>query len=216
REETENALIDLHFLGIHNVLAVRGDPERSQKEFIAEPDGHTHAVDLVRQIIDLNHGRYLDEELQNSTATNFCVGVAGYPEKHAEAPNQHSDLRHLKEKVDAGANYIVTQLFFDNSKFFDFVDRCRAAGITVPIVPGLKPIAVKSHLIGLPKTFHIEIPDELVHLVEQCKSNREVRQVGVEWAITQTKDLIRAGVPAVHFYTMGNPDNICQIARACF
>lgn len=216
REETENALIDLHFLGIHNVLVVRGDPERSQKEFISEPDGHSHAVDLVKQVIALNQGSYLDEELQNSTATNFCVGVAGYPEKHAEAPNFQSDLRHLKEKIEAGANYIVTQLFFDNRKYFDFVARCRAEGITVPIVPGLKPIALKSHLQGLPKTFHVEIPDELVQEVERCKTNKEVRQAGVEWAIAQTKELIAAGVPAVHFYTMGKSDNIGQIARACF
>lgn len=216
REETENALIDLHFLGIHNVLVVRGDPERSQKEFIPEPDGHSHAVDLVKQVIALNQGSYLDEELQNSTATNFCVGVAGYPEKHAEAPNFQSDLRHLKEKIEAGANYIVTQLFFDNRKYFDFVARCRAEGITVPIVPGLKPIALKSHLQGLPKTFHVEIPDELVQEVERCKTNKEVRQAGVEWATAQTKELIAAGVPAVHFYTMGNSDNIGQIARACF
>lgn len=216
REETENALIDLHFLGIHNVLVVRGDPERSQKEFIPEPDGHPHAVDLVKQIVALNQGRYLDEELQNSTATNFCVGVAGYPEKHAEAPNFQSDMRHLKEKIEAGANYIVTQLFFDNRKYFDFVDRCRAEGITVPIVPGVKPIALKSHLQGLAKTFHIEIPDELVQEVERCKTNKEVRQAGVEWAIAQTKELIAAGVPAVHFYTMGKSDNIGQIAKACF
>lgn len=216
REETENALIDLHFLGIHNVLVVRGDPERSQKEFIPEPDGHAHAVDLVKQIIDLNHGRYIDEELQNSTATDFCVGVAGYPEKHAEAPNFQSDLRYLKQKIDAGANYIVTQLFFDNRKFFEFVEHCRAAGITVPIVPGLKPIALKSHLQGLPKTFHIEIPDDLVREVEKCRTNKEVRQVGVEWATAQTKELVAAGVPAVHFYTMGKSDNIWQIARECF
>lgn len=216
REETENALIDLHFLGIHNVLVVRGDPERSQKEFIPEPDGHAHAVDLVKQIIDLNHGRYLDDELQNSTATNFCVGVAGYPEKHAEAPNMKSDIRHLKEKINAGANYIVTQLFYDNKKYFDFVDLCRAEGINVPIIPGIKPIALKSHLQGLPKTFHIEIPDDLVREVESCNSNKDVRRVGVEWAIAQTKGLIAAGVPAVHFYTMGKSDNIHQIAKACF
>ncbi|MDO9510525.1 MAG: methylenetetrahydrofolate reductase [Bacteroidales bacterium] len=216
KEETENALIDLHFLGVHNVLAVRGDAERSQKEFIPEPDGHSHAVDLVKQIIALNEGNYLDEDLQNSTATNFSVGVAGYPEKHSEAPNMLSDIRYLKQKVDAGASYIVTQLFFDNQKYFDFVKLCRDNDIHVPIIAGIKPISLKNHLQVLPKIFHTEIPDELVREVEKCKDNKAVRQVGVEWGIRQSRELIEVGVPAVHFYTMGKSDNIYQIARACF
>jgi methylenetetrahydrofolate reductase (NADPH) len=216
KEETENALIDLHFLGVHNVLAVRGDAERSQKEFIPEPDGHSHAVDLVKQIIALNEGNYLDEDLQNSTATNFSVGVAGYPEKHSEAPNMLSDIRYLKQKVDAGASYIVTQLFFDNQKYFDFVKLCRDNDIHVPIIAGIKPISLKNHLQVLPKIFHTEIPDELVREVEKCKDNKAVRQVGVEWGIRQCRELIEVGVPAVHFYTMGKSDNIYQIARACF
>lgn len=216
KEETENALIDLHFLGIHNILAIRGDAERSQKTFIPDPDGHPHAKDLVKQIIDLNQGKYLDEDLQNSTPTNFCVGVAGYPEKHAEAPNMLSDLRYLKEKVDAGASFIVTQMFYDNSKFFSFVEVCRNMGITVPIIPGIKPISVRQHLQILPRTFHIELPDDLVRAIEKCSNNAEIRQVGVEWAIAQSRELIAAGMPAVHYYTMGNSDNVYQIAKACF
>jgi methylenetetrahydrofolate reductase (NADPH) len=216
KEETENALIDLHFLGITNVLAVRGDPEKSQKEFIAEPDGHAHAVDLVKQIMDMNRGKYLDGELQNSTATDFCVGVAGYPEKHMEAPNMRSDLKYLKQKIDAGAQYIVTQLFYDNAKYFDFVKRCREEGINVPIIPGLKPISLLSHLQTLPKIFSIDIPEALQIEIEKCTSNQAVRQVGVEWAIQQTRELISARAPVIHFYTMGKSDNIYQIARECF
>ena len=216
KEETENALIDLNFLGIHNVLAVRGDPERSQKVFIPEPDGHAHTLDLVKQIVAMNHGRYLDEELRDTSPTNFCVGVAGYPEKHPEAPNFDSDIRFLKMKIEAGASYIVTQMFFDNRHYFEFVNRCRQQGITVPIVPGLKPLSIRQHLSILPRTFGIDLPDELVREVEKCTDNQQVRQVGIEWAIKQTRELIAWGAPAVHFYTMGKSDNVYQIARQCF
>ena len=216
KDETENALIDLHFLGINNVLAVRGDAERGMKSFQADPQGHGYAVDLVRQIVDLNNGKYLDEDLENATATDFCIGVAGYPEKHSESPNYESDIRYLKQKVNAGADYIVTQLFFDNQVFFDFVDRCRKAGILVPIVAGIKPLSVRSHLQILPKTFGVSIPDTLVKEVEACKDNKAVRAVGIDWATQQTLELIKHDIPAVHFYTMGKSDNIKAIAKRCF
>lgn len=216
REETENALIDLHFLGIKNLLVVRGDAQPSMKYFQAEPGGHSHALDLVKQIGDLNKGIYLEEDLLNSTPTDFSIGVAGYPEKHIEAPNMESDLKYLKMKIDAGAEFIVTQMFFDNSKFFDFVDRCRAAGITVPIIPGLKPISSLGQLNTLPQTFNIDLPDDLVKEVQKCSNNQQVREVGAEWAISQSKELVSRNSPAIHFYTMGRADNIVKIARAVF
>jgi methylenetetrahydrofolate reductase (NADPH) len=216
KEETENALIDLHFLGVDNLFVVRGDPEKSQKHFIPEPDGHEHSIDMVKQIINLNKGIYLDDELLNSTPTDFCIGVAGYPEKHIEAPNMSSDLTFLKNKIEAGAEYIVTQMFFNNEKYFDFVKLCRSMGINIPIIPGIKPIAVKEHITHLPKTFNIDIPDALVKEVEKCTDNRQARQVGVEWAIMQAKELVSAGVPVLHFYTMGKSDNIKKIAQNIF
>jgi methylenetetrahydrofolate reductase (NADPH) len=216
REETENALIDLHFLGIKNLLVVRGDAQPSMKYFQAEPGGHSHALDLVKQIGDLNKGIYLEEDLLNSTPTDFSIGVAGYPEKHIEAPNMESDLKYLKMKIDAGAEFIVTQMFFDNSKFFDFVDRCRAAGITVPIIPGLKPISSLGQLNTLPQTFNIDLPDDLVKEVQKCSNNQQVREVSAEWAIAQSKELVNRNSPAIHFYTMGRADNIVKIARAVF
>lgn len=216
KEDTENALIDLDFLGIENVLALRGDAVKGETYFIPEGDGHKYASDLVKQIYELNEGIYLDEELQNKTPSNFCVGVAGYPEKHFEAPSLNNDIANLKRKIDAGAEYVVTQLFYDNQKFFDFVDKCRAAGIDVPIVPGLKPIATKKHLSVLPHFFHVDLPDELIKAVADCKDNQEARQVGVEWAIQQSKELKAAGVPAIHYYSMGKVDNIHAIAREVF
>lgn len=216
REETENALLELHFLGIRNVLIVRGDPDKSTKTFVPEENGNNYAIDLVKQVMDLNQGKYLDDDLMNSTKTCFSVGVAGYPEKHPEAPNMRSDLAYLKEKIDAGAEYVVTQLFYDNQKFFSFVDECRKAGITVPIVPGLKPISVLSHLNILPKTFYIEIPEALEKEAKKCKTNDEIRQVGIEWAIMQSKELVAAGVPVVHYYTMGKSDNTRKIVEAVF
>lgn len=216
QQETEDGLIDLNFLGINNVLALRGDAPRNVKSFVNENGGHVHAFDLVSQISRLNKGIYTEEDLLLPSPTDFCVGVAGYPEKHSESPNIESDLQHLKEKVDAGADYIVTQLFYDNSKYFKFVERCREIGITVPIIPGLKPISIKNHLTVLPSIFSIDIPMELVKEVEKCKDNAQVRQVGVEWAIKQSKELMKFGVPALHFYTMGKSDNICNIAKAIF
>ncbi|MDP4291751.1 MAG: methylenetetrahydrofolate reductase [NAD(P)H] [Bacteroidota bacterium] len=215
-QETEDGLIDLHFLGIDNVLALRGDPPKNEKAFVNESGGHVHASDLVHQISRLNKGIYLEEDLLHPTPTDFCVGVAGYPEKHSESPNMETDLMHLKEKVDAGADYIVTQLFFDNRKFIKFVEQCRAIGIKVPIIPGLKPLSVKNHLNLLPGVFSIDIPMELVQEVQKCKDNTQVREVGIEWAIAQSKELMQFGVPALHFYTMGKSDNVCKIAKAIF
>ncbi len=216
REETEDALIDLNFLGIDNVLALRGDAEKGAHGFMPEPGGNKLAVDLVKQVNDLNHGKYVDPESTNIQKTDFCIGVAGYPEKHSEAPNLETDLMSLKAKVDAGADYIVTQMFFNNAKFFEFVEQCRAIGITVPIIPGLKPISLKKHLTMLPQIFHIDLPQDLVDAVNRCKNNEEVRQVGVEWGIAQSKELKAAGVPVLHYYTMGKPDNIEKIVKEVF
>jgi methylenetetrahydrofolate reductase (NADPH) len=216
KEETENALIDLHFLGVKNLLVVRGDPQASMKYFQPEPGGHSHALYLVKQIQNLNKGIYIEEDLLNATATDFTIGVAGYPEKHIEAPNMETDLLYLKQKVDAGAAYVVTQLFFDNNNYFNFVKKCRAAGIDVPIIPGIKPISTLNHLNTLPQTFNIDLPDELVKAVQACRDNSQVRQVGVEWAIAQARELVDSGVPVLHFYTMGRSDNIQKIAAAVF
>ena len=216
REETENALIDLHFLGIRNLLVLRGDPLQANKSFIPEDGGHANALDLIHQIQCLNRGLYLDEELENTTKMEFSMGVAGYPEKHIEAPNIDTDLFYLKKKVEAGADYIVTQLFYDNTKYFDFVNKCQKAGIDVPIIPGIKPISIKRHLNILPSTFNIDIPEALAKEVRKCKTNDEVRQVGVEWAIMQSKELVKGKAPAVHYYTMGKADNIYNIAKAVF
>ncbi len=216
KEETENALIDLNFLGIDNVLALRGDAISSEKSFKPEANGNAFAIDLVNQISGMNQSEYLDDELQNAVPSNFCIGVAGYPEKHFEAPNMKSDLKFLKQKIDAGAEYVVTQMFYDNQKYFEFVDKCRAAGINVPIIPGLKPITVKSHMNVLPSIFHIDIPDDLLAAVEKCKDNTAVKEVGVEWGIHQAKELMEAGVPVLHFYSMGKSDSVQRIAKALF
>jgi methylenetetrahydrofolate reductase (NADPH) len=216
QEETENALIDLQFLGIDNILLIRGDNMKGEKQFKPEPDGHSFALDLVKQAVKLNKGIYLEEDMLNPVPTDFCIGVAGYPEKHMEAPNPATDLHYLKSKIDAGADYIVTQMFFDNNRYFEFVKTCREAGITVPIIPGLKPISVKSQLSTLPRTFSIDIPEDLVTAVDKCSDNQQVRQVGIEWAIEQSRELIRFGVPVLHFYTMGKADNIGKIAKAVF
>ncbi len=211
QEETENALIDLDFLGVDNVLVLRGDPIKNETYFTPEEGGHSYASELLQQVDGMNKGIYLDEELKNSSPTDFCIGVAGYPEKHFEAANMESDIHFLKKKVEAGADYIVTQMFFDNQKYFDFVKLCRENDIDVPIIPGLKPISTEKQLTLLPHRFNLNLPNELVDEVLKCKSNEEVRQVGVEWAINQTKELIEFGAPCVHFYTMGKSDNVQQI-----
>ncbi len=216
KEETENALIDLHFLGIRNLLVLRGDALTTEKTFIPEENGHAYTVDLINQIKNLNKGLYLDEELQNTTKMDFSMGVAGYPEKHCEAPNPETDLYYLKKKIDAGADYIVTQMFFDNKKYFNFVERCRNIGITVPIVPGIKPISVKNHLNTLPGIFSIDIPEDLAKEVRKCKTNDMVRQVGIEWAVMQSKELIENNAPSLHYYTMGKATNIHEIVKRVF
>lgn len=216
KEETENALIDLHFLGVDNVLVLQGDPIKSESKFVAEPDGYRYASELLEQVTRMNKGYYLDEELQNTTPTDFCIGVAGYPEKHYNAPNLKNDLKYLKLKVDLGAQYIVTQMFFDNAKYFEFVDKCREAGINVPIIPGIKPLTAKVQLNVLPKTFYIDLPEALVDEAEKCKDNQALKEVGIEWCIQQSKELIKAGVPTLHFYSMGKSDPIYRIARSLF
>ncbi|ADY29800.1 MULTISPECIES: methylenetetrahydrofolate reductase [NAD(P)H] [Cellulophaga] len=216
REETEYLLVDCHYLGIDNVMALRGDAMREQKYFEPTKGGHKYAVSLVEQIQKLNCGTYLHEVIETDNCSDFCIGVAGYPEKHMEAPSLLTDLKRLKQKVDAGADYVVTQMFFDNSKYFEFVKAAKDFGIHVPIIPGIKPIAVKKHLQLLPQVFKIDVPQDLVDAVEDCKDNKAVRQVGVDWAIQQSKELKAAGVPVLHYYSMGKSDNIKAIAKELF
>lgn len=215
KEETENALIDLDFLGIDNVLVLRGDAIKTEGRFEPDPNGHSYASDLLQQVLDLNNGEYLHEEVVRNK-TNFCIGVAGYPEKHFEAPSLKTDMRYLKKKVDMGAEYIVTQMFFDNQKYFEFVEKCRAADINVPIIPGLKPITTKKQMTFLPSIFHVDMPDDLVDELEKCNDNTAVREVGIEWAIQQSKELKEAGVPCLHYYTMSRSKVTRKIAEALF
>ena len=216
KEDTENFLIDLNFLGIKNVVALRGDAVKSETYFSPEPGGNNYAKDLVEQISAMNQGKYLDDAMENGNKTDFCIGVAGYPEKHMEAPNLDKDIARLKEKVEAGAEYVVTQMFFDNSKYFEFVEKCRKSGINVPIIPGLKPIATKNQLTVLPHRFHVDLPDNLIREVEKCRDNKEVHKVGIEWCIEQSRELIAKGVPVLHYYSMGRSTNIQKIAAAIF
>ena len=205
KQETESALIDLAFLGVDNVLALRGDAAKNETLFEPETNGHRFAIDLLKQVADLNNGIYLEEDIRNGSKTKFCIGVAGYPEKHFEAPNLQTDLNYLKAKVDAGADYITTQMFFDNQKYFDFVKSCKEAGIDVPVIPGLKPITNKKQLSVLPRTFHVDIPTELSTEILKCKSDADVEIVGAEWLLQQSRELKKAGVPVLHYYTLGKP-----------
>ena len=217
RYDLEDALIDLDFLGLRNVLALRGDAFTGEKQFKAHPEGYTHAEELVRQIAAMNRGEFVDGEVELTHRSRFTIGVAGYPEKHSDAPTPEEDLKHLKAKVDAGADYIVTQLFYDNSRFFDFVRRCREIGITVPIIPGLKPLSTLKHLTLLPATFGCHIPDELAREVRaHAEDKAAIRQIGTEWAIQQSRELIQAGVPVLHYYSMGKAENIEKIAKEIF
>jgi methylenetetrahydrofolate reductase (NADPH) len=216
KSETEHVLIDLNFMGINNVLALRGDGLKNEHVFRPDPNGHANASELVKQIVNLRHGNYLEEDLKNSTPLDFTIGVAGYPEKHFECPNFDTDLMYLKQKVDAGADYIVTQMFFDNQVYYDFVDRCRAIGINVPIIPGIKPINLKNQLTVLPKIFAIDLPQELASELAKCKDNDEAKIVGTEWAILQSKDLVAHKAPSLHIYTYGVSDNTRKIVEAVF
>jgi methylenetetrahydrofolate reductase (NADPH) len=209
--ETEDALINLHYLGIDHVLVLRGDAAKNEMSFEPEPGGHKYASDLLKQVVDLNDGIYLEEDLRESHKTGFCIGVAGYPEKHFEAPNMDTDMQYLKKKVELGADYIITQMFFDNQKFHDFVKRCREMGITVPIIPGMKPIYSKKQLTILPKTFHIDLPTDLANAVHKCKTDLEVEKVGAEWLLMQSRELKKAGVPVLHYYTLGRPQLIADV-----
>ena len=216
KEDTENVLIDLNFLNINNVLALRGDARKFDGKFIPEPEGHHYAVDLVKQVSDINNGKYLDSNIANGLATDFCIGVAGYPEKHFESPNLSLDLEFTKKKVEAGANYIVTQMFFDNQKYFDYVDACRAAGIDVPIVPGLKPLTKKYQLNSIPRLFYIDMPDALSIEMLKAKDAAARVEVGVEWLIAQSKELKAKGVPCLHYYTMGDVETIRRVVEAVY
>ncbi len=214
REETENALIDLSFLGIDNVLVLRGDAPKNETFFTPHPHGHHYAIELLQQVANMNKGIYLEEDLQNGLKTAFCIGVAGYPEKHFEAPNLETDLTYLKRKVELGAQYITTQMFFDNSKFLEFVRRCRDMGIQIPIIPGLKPITTKKQLTVLPHIFHIDFPEELCKAVMACKDDAAVQEVGKEWLLQQCRELKAAGIPALHFYTLGKASVIRDVVSA--
>jgi methylenetetrahydrofolate reductase (NADPH) len=213
KRETEDALIDLNFLGIDNVLVLRGDASKSEAFFDAHPQGHRFAIDLLKQVSSLNHGIYLEEDITNGKKTNFCMGVAGYPEKHFEAPNLDTDMAYLKEKVDNGAEYIMTQMFFDNQKYFDFVKSCRDNGIHVPIIPGLKPLTSKKQLSILPKIFHVDIPAELSTAIMKAKSDQEVEAIGIDWLVQQSKDLKKFGVPVLHYYTLGKSKIIWNVVK---
>ncbi|MCD8407339.1 methylenetetrahydrofolate reductase [NAD(P)H] [Tenacibaculum dicentrarchi] len=216
KEETEYLLVDCHYLGIENVMALRGDAMSHQRYFEANKDGHQYATELVGQIQNLNNGKYLHDVIEANHKADFCIGVAGYPEKHLEAPSLQTDLKRLKEKVEAGADYVVTQMFFDNQKYFEFVKHARKMGITVPIIPGIKPIAIKRHLQLLPQVFKIDLPQNLITEIELCKNNQQIRELGIAWAIAQSQELLKAGVPVLHYYSMGKSDNIKAIAKALF
>lgn len=212
-QDTEDALLTLSYLGIDNVLVLRGDAARNESTFEPEPGGHKYANELLKQVVNLNAGIYLEDELKGTNKTDFCVGVAGYPEKHFEAPNMQTDLEYLKRKVEGGADYIVTQMFFDNSKFYSFVKACRDIGINVPIIPGLKPLTTKKQLTMLPKTFHIDLPSDLCNEVLKCKSDEEAEIVGTEWLLEQSRDLKKSGVPVLHYYTVGKPDAVANVVK---
>jgi methylenetetrahydrofolate reductase (NADPH) len=211
--ETEDALINLRYLGIDNVLVLRGDAAKNESAFEPEPDGHKYASELLKQVMDLNAGLYLEEDLKGTVKTDFCIGVAGYPEKHFEAPNMETDLAYLKAKVDGGADYIITQMFFDNTKYYAFVKNCREMGINVPIIPGLKPVYSKKQLTMLPKTFHIDLPTDLSNEILKCKTDEDVEKVGEEWLLHQSRDLKKNGVPVLHYYTLGRPLMVANVVK---
>jgi methylenetetrahydrofolate reductase (NADPH) len=213
QRETEDALIDLNFLGIDNVLVLRGDATKNETSFEPEVNGNRYAIDLLKQVDRLNNGIYLEEDIRDGFRTHFCMGVAGYPEKHFEAPNMEADINYLKAKVDAGAEYILTQMFFDNTKYFEFVDKCRANGINVPIIPGLKPITNKKQLTVIPRVFHVDLPTDLLSEMNKTKTDEDTERVGKDWLVQQSKELMQAGVPVLHYYTLGKPLVIYDVVR---
>ena len=216
KEETENALIDLHYLGIKNVLALRGDAAANEKFFVPHPHGHHYADELVKQIITLNNGHYMEEDILDGVKTDFCIGVAGYPEKHFESPNLETDIAYLKNKIDLGAGYITTQMFFENAHYYNYVKRCREQGINVPIVPGLKPISSKKQLTVIPRIFNVEIPVELYREVMKCKNDADLEVVGTEWLLQQCRDLLKNNSPVLHFYTLSKPNIIYNVLKQLF
>ena len=216
KEETENALIDLNFLGIDNIMVLQGDARKPDRDFKPEEGGHTYASELLEQVVELNRGIFLDDELEQAHHSDFCIGVSGYPEKHMAAPNLELDMKYLKQKVDKGADYIVTQMFFDTQKYIDFVTKCREMDITIPIVPGLKPITSLRQLTILPQIFHIDLPLDLTNALEKAKNNDQAKEIGIEWAIQQSKELIEFGVPTLHYYSMGKSESVYKVAREVF
>jgi len=216
KEDTENVLIDLNFLNIQNVLCLRGDARKFETKFVPQEGGNKYALDLVKQVEGMNKGLYLDTNIKDGEKTDFCIGIAGYPEKHFESPNMDLDLGFTMEKIKAGADYIVTQMFFDNKKYFEYVDLCRKNGITVPIVPGLKPLTKMYQLNSIPRMFYINMPHELVSAITKAKTKEAVKEVGIEWCIQQSKELKAAGVPCLHYYTMGDTETIKRIVEAVY
>lgn len=214
KAETEYALIDLDFLGIDNLLVLRGDGTKSDRYFVPTEGGNAHTTELIEQVNNFNKGIYLDSS--DNKISNFSYGVAGYPEKHAEAPNMTSDMEFLKKKVDMGAEYIVTQMFFDNEKYYEFVKNCKEAGINVPIVPGIKPINVLNQLNVIPQIFHVDLPEDLAKELAKCKDNKDAREVGTEWCLYQARDLMKNNVPSIHFYTMGAGKSVKRIAKEIY
>ncbi|YBU88733.1 MAG: methylenetetrahydrofolate reductase [Candidatus Walczuchella monophlebidarum] len=213
KKMTEKILIDLWFSGIRNIFVLRGDTMNFENKNVPEHNVHNHSVDLVKQIYDLNQGIYLDKNFIGVHPTDFCIGVTGYPEKHFESPNLNEDIFHLRKKITYGADYIITQMFFDNTKYFNFVYRCRLEGLTVPIIPGIKPISSKSQLWNIPANFYINLPHELVREVQRAKNNKYVSRIGIEWAIQQSIELKKSGIPVIHYYTMSNPHNVYEIVK---
>lgn len=213
KEETENALIDLHFLGIRNVLALRGDAAANEKSFIPHPQGHKYAEELVHQIITLNNGHYMEEDILDGVKTDFCVGVAGYPEKHMEAPNLDIDIAYLKHKIDLGADYVTTQMFFNNEHYYKYVNKCKELGVNVPIIPGLKPVSSTKQLSIIPRVFNVELPIELCTEMMKCKNDADLEKVGTEWLLNQCRDLIKNNVKVLHFYTLSKPGIIYNVLK---
>lgn len=216
KEETEYALIDLQYLGVSDLLLLRGDTNKLERNQLAPEKSHAHTTDLINQVNKYNQGIDLEGNTFDQPDIPFSYGVACYPEKHEEAPNMESDIAFLKQKIGMGAEYAVTQMFFDNQKYFDFVDRCRKEGITVPIIPGIKPIVFINQLTVLPKIFRSDIPESLAHALRQCKTDEDAKQVGIEWCIQQCKELIKHGVPSLHFYTLMASDSVRRVAQAIY